>query len=175
MSLRLPAAILAILLVAIGIALLVRSLASEESVDEAVVTLSTDQTLYLNGMPVTATTHSPAEITVGFYTWYLTGLGLNPRFDATDEFATYVNLWLTPSFAAQWKKIAADTNANAFLLAQDFSPTWGRQVTTAVESKSANRSDVLITLGTAPNTHRLRVTLLKTSQGWRIESVASVF
>lgn len=173
MGLKLPAALLAILLVTIGIVLAVRSfLSSEEAVEEAAVTLPDGQGLSINGVPVTADSHSPAEVTVGFYTWYLTGLGLNPRFDASQEFSTYVTLWLTPSFAGRWERVAEDTNADPFLLAQDFSSAWAKRISTATENKSSMMSIVRITLGTGPEAHSLQVTLVNGPQGWRIDSVA---
>ena len=122
--------------------------------------------------PTAAMEQSPADFAKGFYTWYLNGLVDNFKFSSSNDFTSSEANWLTPNFATNWQNLAAQTDANPFLLAQDYQNSWASDITASAENQSATSSAVLVTLGaSSPSPQKVTAHLMSANGTWLIDSI----
>jgi hypothetical protein len=113
----------------------------------------------------------PDQFAAAFYTWYFVNYTNNYGNEAHLQ-AMHARLpeWLTPEFAANFKTILTDTDADPIFLAQD-SPPLDSKITSSIVSQSTTASDVRITFTSSVGTVGYVIHLLKINSEWRIDSV----
>jgi hypothetical protein len=122
--------------------------------------------------PTPAVAKSPADLTKGFYSWYIGGLISDQSFVTSDEFKSHQTNWLTPRMIAEWQFTDVD-GADPALQAQDFQDSWASDIQTSVQMQSATSTVVALTLGAENplNIQHLLVTVVPVNGNWLIDSV----
>ena len=123
-----------------------------------------------------AQTQSPAaapEKTVrDFYSWYLHALNTNSNAAPLKQKTTALK-YLSPQLYAAVPRLERQLTADIFICAQDWDPAWEKNFVVDPVSIKGISATTLVTLSSgATDKLRIKVTLKKTSVGWRIDRVA---
>ena len=119
--------------------------------------------------PVVAATN-PDDVIRDFYGWYVGRL-------AKDDFNPLKNRtvalkYLTPQFLRRVPGLIKKTDADPLICAQDFDPTWTKNLKIDSPVIKANLATANVELvGEHEMQVKLKVSLKKTAAGWRIDSV----
>lgn len=114
----------------------------------------------------------PAVLAKHFYEWYLEGLATDQSFTDAPEFRNTLANWLTDDFVARWDVLIENTGHDPILWAQDYQNEWLETIVATTDSQTATSSIVTISLGITPQEHRLKVSLSKISDTWRVQDVS---
>jgi hypothetical protein len=113
---------------------------------------------------------SPEAVVKEFYRWYIDKLNKN-RDPLTREKAALRN-YLTPEFFRKAPKLIEQTDADAFICAQDWDKDWGRNVAISRLQVQGTVATMNITLsGKIIKRHRLRVKLKQLAGLWKIDKI----
>ena len=113
---------------------------------------------------------NPDDVVRQFYTWYVGRL-------AKDDFNPLKNRtvalkYLTPQFLRRIPGLTKKTDADPLICAQDFDPTWTKNLKIDTPNINGNVATTNVELVGEHEMHvKLKVTLKKTAAGWRIDNV----
>jgi len=123
----------------------------------------------ISKQPVLAAAN-PDDVVRQFYSWYVGRL-------AKDDFNPLKNRavalkYLTPQFLRRVPGLIKKTDADPLICAQDFDPTWTRNLKVDAPAINATVATTNVDLvGEHEMQVKLKVTLKKTAAGWRIDNV----
>jgi len=113
---------------------------------------------------------SPEDTVRQFYTWYLHGL--NKQVPNPLKNRTVSLKYLTPEFLRRAPRLAKETDADAIICAQDFDEEWEKNVKVDAATINGSRATTFVQLhGPQMDSLKLKITLKKTTAGWRIDAV----
>lgn len=113
----------------------------------------------------------PEDVTRGFYSWYLHQLTLENA-NPLKQKATALK-YLTPQLYANAPRLIRRMDADIFICAQDWDKGWETNFTVSTPEIKNNSATATVTLPSGETDKiTIKVTLLKTAAGWRINKVA---
>ena len=113
---------------------------------------------------------SPEDTVRQFYAWYLHSL--NKQVPNPLKNRTVSLKYLTPEFLRRVPRLVKETDADAIICAQDFDAEWEKNVKVDEATIKGSRATTFVQLhGTQMDSVKLKITLKKTTAGWRIDAV----
>jgi hypothetical protein len=113
---------------------------------------------------------APQEIVKQFYAWYLHRLNRNDYEPLKNR--TMASKYLTPGFLRRVPRLQHELEADVIVCAQDTDPAWEKNFVVDPPTMRGASATVLLALsGNDPDTLKHKVTLKRTTAGWRINSV----
>jgi len=113
---------------------------------------------------------APQEIVKQFYAWYLHRLNRNDYEPLKNR--SIAGKYLTPGFLRRVPRLQHELEADVIVCAQDTDPAWEKNFIVESETIRGASATVLLALsGNDPDTLKHKVTLKRTTAGWRINSV----
>jgi hypothetical protein len=114
--------------------------------------------------------NDPHKIVSEFYAWYLHEIGhdnSNPL-----KKRTVALRYLAPTLLADAPRLSRRMDADIFICAQDWLPEWEKKFMVAPVAKAGARLTTVVTLPSGETDQiKIRVTLTKLKEGWRISRV----
>ena len=113
---------------------------------------------------------SPDDTVRQFYTWYLHSL--NKQVPNPLKNRTVSLKYLTPEFLRRIPRLLKETDADPIICGQDFDAEWEKNVKVDAPTISGSRATTVAQLhGKEFDSLKLKITLKKTTAGWRIDAV----
>ena|SRR6266478_4579079 len=111
--------------------------------------------------------HDPHKIVSDFYAWYLHELSHDNSNPLKNK--TVALKYLAPTLLANAPRLTRRMDADIFICAQDWSPEWERNFMVAPVTEAGARLTTVVTLPSGETDQiKIRVTLTKLKEGWRI-------
>ena len=114
---------------------------------------------------------TPQDVARGFYSWYLHQLtreNVNPLKQKTTALK-----YLSPQLYANAPKLIRRMDADIFICAQDWDKGWEKNFTVSTPEIKYGRASTTATLPSGElDMVKIKLTLIKTAAGWRINKVA---
>ena len=114
---------------------------------------------------------TPEEVTRGFYSWYLRQLS-HGTMSPLKQKSTALK-YLSPQLYTNAPRLIRRMNADIFICAQDWDDAWEKNFTVSTPQIKVGIATADVTLPSGEMDRiTIKVTLVKTVPGWRIDKVA---
>lgn len=111
---------------------------------------------------------SPEDTVRRFYAWYLHRLSLNDANPLKNR--TEALKYLTPGFLQRVPRLTREMDADVIICAQDWDREWEKNIQVDAATVNGAQANTLVQLkGTEAGSVKVKVSLKKTTAGWRID------
>ena len=116
-------------------------------------------------------TATPQDVARGFYSWYLHQLSQDNATPLKQK--TTALKYLTPQLYANAPRLIRRMDADIFICAQDWDKGWEKNFTVSEPQIKNNTATATVTLPSGETDKvMIKLTMIKTAAGWRIDKVA---
>ena len=122
-------------------------------------------------IPARAQVANPEDVARGFYTWYLHQL--NRENSNPLKQRTTMLKYVTPQLYANAPRLIRNMDADIFICAQDWDQGWEKNFSVSTPQIKNNSATATVTLPSGETDKiQIKLTLIKSAAGWRINKVA---